>query len=289
MSLAWSSLVVLLLLLPGVLYFVGLYMPEQFTRETAERTPLGQLAAVLIVSFTVQGALYWMLSAACRQWTGIPCIDLTIVMRVVLLEKPDALLAQMLTRFWGWIFVYMLAASAIGVALGFATGKAVVHGYLHGITQHPWVYGLSVGDNFTVAYVMTHVRHEDRVLLYQGFLKQFGLQRDGCFSYIVLTDVSRGYMHLDAKAPRTAAAEHWLKIGKAPASISREAMRGTSLDRVHGYFVIEGEDVANVVFDRLEYTWEKSPEAFALFLRELDREMPEPFTPAAAPPRKRKR
>ena len=58
MSLAWSSLVILLLLLPGVLFFVGLYIPEQFTRETTERSPIGYVAGVMGISFVVHGILF---------------------------------------------------------------------------------------------------------------------------------------------------------------------------------------------------------------------------------------
>lgn len=289
MSLAWSSLVILLLLLPGVLFFVGLYMPEQFTRETAERTPLGQLAAVLVVSFFVQGGLFAIVTGECNRTAGsIPCIDLAQVMRVMLLDKPDDRVAAMLTRFWPFIILYMGFASALGVGLGYLTGHAVVSGILRGITQHPWIYDLSVGDNFTVAYVMTHVRHEERVLLYRGFLKQFGLQRDGCFSYIVLTEARRGYMLLEPTSPRTTAARYWKTIGEAPASISREVVRGTSLVRAHGYFVIEGEDVANVVFDRLKFRWDGTSEDLAEVLRNLESEFTD--EPASRPaPQKRKR
>ena len=33
MSIAWSGIVLLVLLLPGFLFFVGLYFPEKVTRE----------------------------------------------------------------------------------------------------------------------------------------------------------------------------------------------------------------------------------------------------------------
>jgi hypothetical protein len=65
MSLAWGSLVLLILLLPGFLFFVGLVLPEQFARETAERSALGQLAAVLSGSFFIHASLYLLLGAPC--------------------------------------------------------------------------------------------------------------------------------------------------------------------------------------------------------------------------------
>lgn len=58
MSIAWGSLVLLVVLLPGVLFFVGIYWPEQFTRESEPRSPLGQLAGALLVAFVVHGLAY---------------------------------------------------------------------------------------------------------------------------------------------------------------------------------------------------------------------------------------
>ena len=65
MSIAWGSLVLLVVLLPGVLFFVGIYWPEQFTRETEVRSPLGQLAGALLVAFLVHGIAYGVLSSLC--------------------------------------------------------------------------------------------------------------------------------------------------------------------------------------------------------------------------------
>ena len=60
MSIAWGSLVLLVVLLPGVLFFVGLHIPEKFTRDAVEQSALGQLAAVLCVSLFAHGALFWL-------------------------------------------------------------------------------------------------------------------------------------------------------------------------------------------------------------------------------------
>lgn len=67
------------------------------------------------------------------------------------------------------------------------------------LAQHPWVYRLAIkpeqsGDAFTFAYLLTHVRQDDRVLLYRGVLRDFALARDGRFSYVVLTGPQRGYL-----------------------------------------------------------------------------------------------
>ena len=60
---------------------------------------------------------------------------------------------------------------------------------INALARHTWIYDLKVGEkrSVTVAYVMTNITHEGRVLMYRGFLKAFGLQQDGRFSYLVLT------------------------------------------------------------------------------------------------------
>lgn len=74
MSIAWGSLVLLIVLLPGVLFFVGLHIPEKFTRDTVEQGALAQLTAVLCVSLFVHGTLFWLSPRVCG--SGVPCVDL---------------------------------------------------------------------------------------------------------------------------------------------------------------------------------------------------------------------
>jgi hypothetical protein len=159
----------------------------------------------------------------------------------------------MLNAFRNWIFAYIVGAGALGTLAGWFTGHLILAGTLRipGLTQHAWVYDLKVNSGYTVAYVLTNIKGKDdqRIVMYKGFLKAFGLQRNGSFSYIVLTDTVRGYMHLDDAAPTTSAADRWRKIGQAPASISRATSEELNRASERSYFVIEGEDVANVVFD----------------------------------------
>lgn len=270
MSLAWGSLVLLILLLPGFLFFVGLSLPEQFARETAERSALGQLAAVLLIAFGIHGLLYVILGGNCH--STIPCIRLEHVFTSLTLEtRPAGLLAisRIIQKYRVWIFLYVFLACGLGVLSGYITGKLVVSGYLKGLIQHTWIYDLSVSDNFTVVYVMTHVRQDDRVLMYQGFLKAFGLQKDGRFSYVILTDAMRGYMHLSSHQPTTSAKDAWVRIGGSGLTIpGLDAVEAEYTRKDRSYFAIEGEDIANIVFDRLQFDYEAAAHDFdSLFAR----------------------
>lgn len=183
-------------------------------------------------------------------------MDVRGVLTALTLEQEQAAIpsvAENVHRFRWWIFAYLMLTSGAGVAAGFATGRLVVNGKLRGLTQHGWVYDLTVADNLTVAYVVTHIREGDRVLMYQGFLRGFALQRDGRFSYVVLTDVLRGYLRLGER-PVTRSHDELRPIGASGLAMrSHAGQKARYSRRERSYFVIEGEDIANAVFDRLEF------------------------------------
>lgn len=243
MSLAWSGIVLLLLLLPGVLFFVGLYFPERFTRDIVQRSLLGQLAGTLLISFVVHAVLYLLTQKLCGFAPLLRCIDLGIFFGILGLDGATAearrVLAGQLAEAALPAASYIVIAAGSGTLLGWLTGTMVVHGKLRFLVPHTWLYQLQLGaaDAITVAYVMTHVMHERRILMYKGFLSGFGLQRDGRFAYLVLTDVSRYYMLFEDAGPTTTVREQWKSIG-------------ASAEPRRSLFVIEGEDIANVVFDR---------------------------------------
>jgi len=187
-SIAWGSLVLLILLLPGVLFFLGVYWPEQFTRDAESRSPLGQLAGALLVAFLVHGLLYALLSGVCGGW--LPCISVDGLLATLGADSARSHgIDGMVRQFRWWIFAYVAFTCGAGVAFGALYGWLVSSRRIRGFSRHRWVYDLSV-DGLTYAYVLTNVRQEELVLLYRGFLRAFGLQQDGRFSYIVLTDVT---------------------------------------------------------------------------------------------------
>lgn len=254
MSIAWGSLVLLVVLLPGVLFFVGIYWPEQFTRESEPRSPLGQLAGALLVAFVVHGLAYTVFTSFCGSW--LPCISIKGLLDAVNLdptaEGATARIDEMVRRFRGWIFLYVVATAAIGIVLGGFYGWLIVRRKIRHFSRHRWIYDLSI-DGLTYAYVLTHVRHDDRILMYKGFLRAFGLQQDGKFSYIVLSDVTRMYLVLGKDASFTSASEVQKMIGAStPGEVVLPSEPTRPKKRVQSLFVIEGEDIANSVFDILE-------------------------------------
>lgn len=266
MSLAWSSLVLLIVLLPGVLFFVGIYLPEQFTRESEPRSPLGQLAGALLIAFVVHGLGYAILSSVC--FGRFPCISIQELLNVINVAPEHSEAAphvdKMLFAFRWWILAYVLSTAFVGAGIGGAYGLLIVKRKTRGLSRHSWIYALNV-EGLTYAYVLTKVREEDRILLYKGFLQAFGLRQDGRFSYIVLINVTRLYLKLDEAGSVTSGEDIQRAIGQSsPSAISVPAEPRKRRTRLHSLFVIEGEDIANAVFDILETSAE------AVGAKELD-------------------
>lgn len=264
MAIAWASLVLLVLLLPGLLFHVAISFPEKFTREAVQRSPLGQVAASLFVAFFIHAILYLLLTWLCTGWleTSMPCIDLGRVLETITLETAEeanaaSTVAQNLDEHRLAIPGYVALSSVLGVATGWLTGQQIVMGRLPMLAQHRWIYDLAIGedDRTTIAYVLTHVRQEDRVLIYSGFLHSFALRPDGRFSYLVLTNAYRYYLHLESERPRTSDPEHWRRIGDphAPGAPAYPDTHFARDNREVSLFVIEGEDVANAMFDRYRH------------------------------------
>lgn len=252
MSIAWGSLVLLIVLLPGVLFFIGILWPEQFTREAELRSPLGQLAGALLVAFFVHGLSFSILTGVCG--SVVPCISMSALFGTIQLDTSPASTIQtsrMFEEFRWWIFIYVMGTSASGMGLGALYGWLIATRRIRRFSKHNWIFDLSV-DGLTYAYVLSHIRENSNILMYKGFLRAFGLQQDGKFSYIVLSDVTRMYMTLSSDDSRTSAAHLQRVIGaSSPGEVVLPTEPTKPKKRKQSLFVIEGEDIANAVFDVL--------------------------------------
>lgn len=244
MSIAWATVALLILLLPGFLFFVGLAFPESFTRENIQRSPLGQLAGTVFVSLVVHATLFLLCHHLYIE-THQPryLIRLEYVFAVLQLQGaekfPLEVLAQNVFDFRWPIIQYLLTASYFGWLIGAGVGEfGVTRGRLRFLARHGWIYQFHHGRKagLTKAYVMTHVRKGDEVLMYSGFLRDFGLSDSGQFSYLVLRDARRYYMVLGDEANETTSGKQIAERG------------GSQGDRI---LFIEGEDVANLYLERI--------------------------------------
>lgn len=254
MSIAWGSLVLLILLLPGLLFFVGALLPEKFTRDAEQRSPLGQLGGALLIAFFVHGVYYLALSLASTFVAWIPRVDVAGFLIVLNASPgPNGGIAEtevMMRAHALAIFLYVLLTCAGGVGLGWAYGWLVSQRGVTHLTKHPWLYDLDT-EGYTYAHVMSNVKEGERVLMYKGFLRWAGLRVDGRFSYLILRDVTRYYMRLEKDAPVTSDPATHKVIGETASQDSDPKLAKHTRVNAASIFFIEGEDIANAFFQRL--------------------------------------
>lgn len=257
MSLAWGTISVLVLLLPGFVFFAAVYLPGRFSREAAPLSPIAQAATAVLVSMFVHGVLLLLLrQRGCSGWVRCPDLGAVLALLQVAPSRPEALpgLGRQVMDSLPQVLAYFFAASAAGGAIGLFWGWLFVRTRLRALAQHGWVAALARGKHaWTFVHVVSGVSVGDFVLMYRGRLEDFGLLANGKFSYIVLREASRSYMQF-RHAPRTAsAADHDLGTGGFGAEGEHRLL--------DSYLVIEGEDIQNAVFERYEVVLSSRGEA----------------------------
>jgi hypothetical protein len=207
-SLAWSTLALLVVLLPGFSFLIGLYAPERFARDVTPRNPLSALAATVLVSLIAHTFLSLLVA-----WLGAPWkVDWPAVLDAVQMapravgDKESAFdRAGVRFQEQGWaISGYVIASCLLGYWVGRGVGWLVVRGWFHGIAvQHAWVYPLQpgVGGVMTYAHVLTDIEHDGKMLLYRGRLKHFALAANGTFDYVVLAATGQRFLRLSDDLP----------------------------------------------------------------------------------------
>ena len=249
MSLVWTTVVLLILLLPGFLFFVGLYSKERMSRDVAPGSALTQLSGVALIAFFTHGVLNLALLPACHHISWLPCISIAGLASTMQITELKGVTLTSLDLMYqhsaAWIFAYIMGTCAAGFLMGNLVAHAVVNGRLRNVARHGWIYDLLAADTnggLIHAFVLTHIREGNRVLAYRGYLRDFYFSPDGRIAYLVLKTCRRYYLVLDEQSPRTSDPKDWKTIG---------ATHGPDgpMQRHWSYFMIEGEDIANVVFD----------------------------------------
>lgn len=231
-TLAWSTVAILVLLLPGFFFFIGLYLPERFSRDVTPKNPIGILATTVLVAFATHTILSSIFAGIAQvpwaRWLFRP-VDWTAVIEVVQLapvspgraglEAPvvradsfsiqPALTgaAQAAKRFEhdAWrILAYLVTSSASGAVLGYSTGLIILRRFT-GMLQHDWVYDFQAKGEEPISYVhvLADVAHDGQQLLFRGRLRHFGLTAEGTFSYLVLLATEQRFLRLTGTEPAT--------------------------------------------------------------------------------------
>lgn len=256
MSIAWATVVLVVLLTPGFCFVWGFYAPHQVTRESVPASPLGQLAGAVVLSFFAHGLAHLLVNSAlvCRAPGGllglaVPCIDFdqfAALLRIDGLQpagRPLPALSAMVDASAGWIVLYFSVVAALFFGLGFGAGKLVEAGVLP-ITRHRWLSMLEQGRRqrntarLVRAHVLSRTAHGDAVLIYDGIVQDFFSRADGTITYVALRGARSGALEINKEAPRrTGQATSLDPLGSADAS--------TAL------LVLTSEDIANIYFEQL--------------------------------------
>jgi hypothetical protein len=255
MSIAWATVVIVVLLLPGFAFFWGLYAPNQVTREVSPASPLAQLAGVVIISFFVHAFAYLVINTGlCVNFppVAVPCVDfdeLSALVRIDAFTLPGtapATFRAMLDLYIFWILLYFLAAGGLTGLAGFGVGKLIENGHLRGFTRHRYLFLLEKGrkseeSELVRAYVLSRTQNLNTVIFYDGILQDFFARADGTISYIVLHDANTSAMEITASGPAHSKDSIPLDVESGAPGV-----RGTK-----PFLVITSENIANVYFEPL--------------------------------------
>lgn len=229
MSLAWATVVVVILLLPGFAFIFGFYAPNQVTREISPTTPLMQLAIVVLIAFITHSIAYVGINSdLCRDEKAIvPCVDFNKLATLLRADvsnpiskveseqqpidqelNPDlyeskAGVNAMLNEFGLFIALYFVLTTIISAWIGFRFGSAIANGHLKSFTRHRYLFPLEAclkggkkGTPVLKAYVLSKTMHNKNTILYEGYLQAFFSKADGTISYLVLFDVKNSIMSI---------------------------------------------------------------------------------------------
>jgi hypothetical protein len=254
MSLAWTTLAILLLILPGVFFFVGLATYERLSREIIRSGAVSEVAFAVVVAVALHTISISLLSAFGFRLSSFlaPLVDYPTTLTNGALRS---LSHQLLLG-----AVYLLTTAAIGFGLGWLAAWKILTGGLRFLALHKWIYDViqaSRNNRIVTAYVMTNLVSDNKALMYRGRIHEIFLDNDGTISYIILKNCSKFYTSFDLDGLTT--------------SKQRSLFEEQDEDRIWDYLFIEGENIANVLFDPGSKSIKQTPAGQEALVTELEK------------------
>lgn len=231
MSVAWTTVLFIFLLLPGVFFFAGLAARERSSRELIRTNAVEDLG-LAISAAVVAHFLAWQIV---RLLPYDPASHIVPFFYSDLL-LPSVVVRRIITEAQ-YALLYIATVSAITFLFGMLLAFLISRGYMRFLVRHKWVYDLLGNkDGLVTAYVMTKAETGGFTLMYKGVLTEFYLAAEGKISYVVLKDCSSFTMQIKDGLPVT--------------GDKRELFQETSPDRKWNYLTIDGANIANILFDK---------------------------------------
>lgn len=236
MSLAWTTILIIAFLLPGVFIFIGINTNERYSKEIVRSGAVGEVGLAIffaVIIHIIANSIAWLFGIHAATY-------ITPILEAADSEQHTAFKAAY--NILPACLIYLIVTALMGLGIGWLVGYGILHGPLRSLATHRWVYEViknnSSASGFVTAYVMTKTVIKDRVVMYKGKLGEFYLTLDGKFAYINLENASKFSMTADEAALPTTE------------QLPLFEHQATELARTWNYLKIDGDNIANVVFDR---------------------------------------
>ena len=232
MSVAWTTVLIIALLMPGVFFFIGYSTRERYSREIVKSSAVGEIGWAVFVAIIIH-LVAWGLLAAFG-------FDLAANAKQVAAydTMPRAQLVDQIVKRIVPVGLYVTGTALLGLLIGWLLASAIARGWFPFLATHKSINQVmhSMKSGVVTAYVMTTTKENNRVLMYKGVLAEFYLSPEGKFIYIALRTCSRYYMKFEDSAPTTSQQMQLFRDDEAS-------------DRTWEYLLIDGSNIANILFD----------------------------------------
>ena len=137
-----TAVIVAVLILPGLAFLRGLYLPSAFSRSVEHVSPTTQVASIVVVSLFANGIwfLIFLIILPGKCTINFDQMDLLISGHVSPLQN----LCMALSAAVLLALVYITGTIATGLVVGFVVGKSIVNDvlFMRSAADHSWVYDL---------------------------------------------------------------------------------------------------------------------------------------------------
>lgn len=234
MSVAWTTILIIALLFPGVFFFIGYSSRERFSREIVRSNAIGEVGLAVLIALIIHLSAWGVLSLFGFDLAAF-ARPLSNIEKLLPAIATDLIVQRILP-----VALYVIGTALMGLLCGCAVAWLIFTGRLPFLVRHKWinVVNAAMREGLVTAYVMTATVQNGRALMYKGVLAEFYLTVDGSLTYVVLKSCSRFLMMMDGNEPTTTKQLQLFGPGQADRD-----------KQFWDYLFIDAKNIANILFD----------------------------------------
>lgn len=255
MNIAWSTLILVLLSIPGFLFVFAFYTHSRSSRDATPKSQLAEFAIAIGIAFALHSIALLALLLAKQLWHAVPTIFSVFALfdpTSPHCSSPGSCHPAHILVENQWLVVcaifYLFAMAGIGYGLGYGSIYFIERvcrlqvRFLHG-WAHPFFLGKEEPRTFATA--ITDMRNGSAVVAYRGQIFEISLNRDRNVEVLVLKNATKTVFMIDEKSgnfspPHDAA---WRPI--TPPEIGL-----TGAGDLTDFLVINGNQILNLAMER---------------------------------------